>query len=91
MRPRPCFEGICYVLRTGCRWKDLLPTYPSPATCHRRFMQWTQEGVFEEGVFEAGVFEEAWRLLIELMVRNSRIKLDGGFADGTFASARKGA
>ena len=29
--------------------------------------------------------------MIELMVRNSRIKLDEGFADGTFASARKGA
>ena len=80
VKPRPCFEGVCYVLRTGCRWKDLPPTYPSPATCHRRFMQWTQEGLFEE----------AWRRLIELLVRKNRIKLDEGFADGTFASAKRG-
>ena len=77
---RECFEGILFVLFTGCRWKDLPPTYPSPATCHRRFMQWTQEGVFEE----------AWRRLIELLVRKNRVKLDEGFADGTFASAKKG-
>lgn len=81
IRPRPCFEGICYVLRTGCRWKDLPPTYPSSATCHRRFMQWTEEGLFQE----------AWRRLIELLVKKNRIKLDEGFADGTFASAKKGA
>ncbi|WP_444890684.1 transposase [Microbulbifer sp. DLAB2-AA] len=28
---RACFEGILWILRSGARWKDLPPSYPSPS------------------------------------------------------------
>jgi transposase len=41
---RGTIEGIFWVLRTGARWADLPDRYPSHQTCHRRFMQWLQDG-----------------------------------------------
>lgn len=40
-------DGILYVLRTGCQWKALPREYGSGSTCHRRFQQGIQAGVFE--------------------------------------------
>jgi len=37
---RECVEGILWVLRTGARWRDLPPEYPSGPTCWRRLRQW---------------------------------------------------
>ena len=36
VEPRPCLEGILWILRTGARWKDLPRSFPSSATCWRR-------------------------------------------------------
>ena len=50
---RNAMDAILFVLRTGCQWGALDVTKickHSPA--HRRFIEWTQ----------AGVFEEFWRL-----------------------------
>jgi transposase len=44
---RQVFDGILYVLRTGCQWKALPKEYGSGSTAHRRFQQWVREGVFE--------------------------------------------
>src|SRR4051794_11975735 len=52
---RACFEGIVFVLRSGCRWRDLPDGFPSPATCWRRFRDWTAEGVWDR----------VWRLVLE--------------------------
>ena len=78
--PRDCLEGILWVLRTGCRWKDLPDVFPSYTTCWRRFREWT----------ESGVFREAWRLLLRRLDRAGDLKWDEGFADGTFSPAKKG-
>jgi transposase/heme-degrading monooxygenase HmoA len=40
-------EGILYVLRAGCRWRDLPVTYGSPITCWRRFTQWRADGTWD--------------------------------------------
>ena len=45
--PRPCLEGILWVLISGARWKDLPTHFPSPATCWRRLNEWTRRGVFQ--------------------------------------------
>ncbi len=44
---RTILAGILYRLRTGCQWKALPPQFGSGSTCHRRFQQWGEAGVFE--------------------------------------------
>jgi transposase len=78
--PRACFEGILWVLRTGARWKDLPSRFPSYPTCWRRFVEWTN----------SGALEKAWRRLINKLDRAGQVDWREGFADGTFASAKKG-
>ena len=51
---RRVFDGILYVLRTGCQWKMIPPQYSSGSTCHRRFQSWVR----------AGIFERIWRVCL---------------------------
>jgi transposase len=45
--PRRVFEGIVYVLRTGCQWKALpKERYGSPSSVHKYFRIWLKEGLF---------------------------------------------
>jgi transposase len=45
---RKVLDGIVYVLRTRCQWKILLPKeYGSGSTCHRRFEEWNNIGIFK--------------------------------------------
>jgi transposase len=44
---RKVFDGILYILRTGCQWKMLPKEYGSCSTCHRRFQQWSKSKLFE--------------------------------------------
>jgi len=48
---RDAMTAILLVLRTGCQWNALKATgICSSSSAHRRFVEWT----------EAGVFEQAW-------------------------------
>src|SRR6476619_3544523 len=78
---RQCLEGILWVLRSGARWKDLPRSFPSYATCWRRFAQWSLDGVWDR----------AWSRLLSQLDQQGGIDWKEGFADGTFASAKKGA
>ena len=78
---RQCLEGVLWVLRSGARWKDLPRSFPSYATCWRRFAQWSLDGVWDR----------AWSRLLSQLDQQSDIDWEEGFADGTFASAKKGA
>jgi len=78
--PRACFNGIMWVLRTGARWKDLPDKYPPKSTCHDRFKEWSQ----------AGLFDKALERLLSALEKSNLIDLSETFADGTFASAKKG-
>ena len=78
--PRACFNGIMWVLRTGARWKDLPDKYPPKSTCHDRFKQWS----------EAGLFDKALERLLSALEKSNMIDMSETFADGTFASAKKG-
>lgn len=52
---RDCFNGIVFVLRTGCQWKALDETgICSGSTAHRRFQQWVSDGVFDR-LFKHGL------------------------------------
>ena len=52
---RRIFDGILYVLRTGCQWSAIpRETYAPKSTVWGRFKQWV----------EAGVFQQAWLLVL---------------------------
>lgn len=64
---RLVFEGIVYVLRTGCQWRALpKERFGSASAIHRRFLEWERAGFFE-ALWEAGLAEYddvqgiAWR------------------------------
>ncbi|MDR4511077.1 MAG: IS5 family transposase [Nitrososphaeraceae archaeon] len=44
---RKVFDGIVFVLRTGCQWKMLPKEYGSGSTCNRRFQEWMRLGIFD--------------------------------------------
>ena len=78
---RQCLEGILWVLRSGARWKDLPGSFPSYVTCWRRLVEWTLNGVWDR----------AWQRLVNRLDEQGLVNWNEGFADGTFASAKKGA
>ena len=78
--PRPCLEGILWILRTGSQWKHLPERYPSPATCWRRHRDWT----------EAGLIIKAWKRLLRLLDRRQQLNWSLAMGDGTFSPAKKG-
>jgi transposase len=82
-KPRPnraCFEGILWMLRTGARWKDLPPQYPSPSTCWRRLRDWEEQDVWLK----------AWRAFLAQLDAQGQLDWAEAFADGSFAPAKKG-
>ena len=78
---RRVLEGILWVLRTGARWRDLPPQYPSPSTCWRRLRDWEEQDVW------LGI----WRTFIEELDEAGHLEWEETFADGSFAPAKKGA
>ena len=47
MKDRKIFEGIVYVLRTGCQWKALpKEQFGSASSIHKYFLEWKRQGVF---------------------------------------------
>jgi len=78
---RQILNGILWIMRTGAPWKDMPERYPSYQTCHRRFQEWVQAGVFER------ILQELARDLKE----RGGLDLSECFIDGSFVIAKKGA
>lgn len=78
---RAVFEGILWILRSGARWKDLPPEYPSPATCWRRLNKWEIEGVWEE----------VWHEYLKQLDAKNLLGWEECFIDATFMPAKRGA
>jgi len=77
---RACFAAIIFVLRSGCRWRDIPSEFPSPATCWRRHAEWTA----------AGVWEKVWQIVVEELEEAKLLDTEELFADATFTPAQKG-
>lgn len=77
---RRTLDGILYVLRTGCRWRDLPPDYGSPVTCWRRFVQW------EAG----GVWERVWRAYFSSLDAQGKRAWAQAFVDSRYVPIRPG-
>ena len=55
--PRKVFEGIVYVLRSGCQWKALpKEQYGSASSVHQYFRDWLRSGFFL-ALWRAGLAE----------------------------------
>ena len=83
-RPAPnraCLEGLLWLLRSGARYKDIPQHFPSGSTCWRRLKWW----------HEQGALLKAWQSILGMLDAQGRLKLAEFFADGSFASAKKGA
>ncbi len=78
---RAILNGILWVLRTGAPWHDIPNRYPPYQTCHRRFQEWV----------EKGVFEEVLRALVKDVKERGGLDLTECFIDGSFVIAKKGA
>ena len=79
--PRNVLNGILWILRTGAQWSDMPERFPPKSTCHRRFQEW----------IESGVFAKILTALAQDLKERGDIDLSEGFIDGTFAPAKKGA
>jgi transposase len=57
MAPRKTFEGIVFVLRTGCQWKALpKERFGSASSVHKYFREWLKAGFFLH-LWRAGLAE----------------------------------
>ena len=45
---RRVIDGILYVLKTGCAWRDLPPVFDKWSTGCERFRLWSHAGVWEQ-------------------------------------------
>lgn len=77
---RKTINGILFVLRSGCRWKDLPREYGAPSTCWKRLVRWQREGVWKRVL----------RVLLGQLGKRGRLKLSHGILDASFAAAKKG-
>jgi transposase len=78
---RAILNGILWVLRTGAPWHDMPNRYPPYQTCHRRFQEWVEQGVFEKVL----------RALVQDVKERGGLDLTECFIDGSFVIAKKGA
>lgn len=78
---RKVFEGILWILRTGAPWEELPKKFSSASTCWRRLQEWEEQDVWLK----------AWRTLLSELDEREQIDWSEAFADGSFASAKKGA
>src|ERR671917_142499 len=66
--------GILWVLRSGCRWRDLdLPGYPSGVTHWRRLRYWKR----------TSHIKRLWKRLLDVLVMGKRLDPSVFIIDGT--------
>ena len=78
---RRTFNGILYVLKTGCAWEDMPSEYGSDTTCWRRLQEWMEDGTWER----------IWRTLLSQLDEQQKLEWAQAFLDGSFVPAKKGA
>ena len=79
---RAVFAAIVYVLTTGCAWRHLLAEFGvSKATAHRRFVAWT----------EAGLWRRLHRAVLDRLGEQAAIDWSRAVVDAASVRAKKGA
>ncbi len=72
-------NGVLWVLRTGCPWRDLLECYGPWQTVYSRFVRWRREGVWMR----------IWLRLLAHANATGRIAWSGCGVDGTYVRAHQ--
>jgi transposase len=80
---RAALEGILFVLRTGCRWRDLPPQLGcgSGHTAWRRLRAWQ----------DAGVWDRLHRIVLEELSEAELLDWSRGCVDAVSVRAKRGA
>jgi transposase len=79
---RAVFTAIVYVLTTGCAWRHLPAEFGvSKATAHRRFVAWTQ----------AGLWRRLHRAVLDRLGGQAAIDWSRAVVDAASVRAKKGA
>ena len=77
---KACLAGVVYALRSGIRWHDMPPCFPSGVTCWRRHRDWTA----------AGVWDRVWQLALAELAAAGEPDPCELVIDATSAEGRKG-
>lgn len=78
---RAVLDAILFVMRSGCRWADLPPTYAvHPSTAWRRLGRWEADSTWER----------IWRAFLASLDAESKLRWAEAFLDGTFVPAKRG-
>lgn len=72
---RRVLNGIFYVLRTGCPWRDAPERYGPYTTCYNRYNRWARRGI--------------WKAVFDRLARRSRHSLH--LIDSTIVKAYRAA
>ena len=79
---RAVFTAIVYVLTTGCAWRHLPADFGvSKATAHRRFVAWTQ----------AGLWRRLHRAVLDRLGEQAAIDWSRAVVDAASVRAKRGA
>ncbi len=77
---RKVLNGILYVLRTGCAWKEMPRKYGAYVTAWRRLKRWQEEGVWTR----------IWQAFLSSLDEEGKLEWSRAFLDGSFVPAKKG-
>ena len=62
---RRVINGIFYVLRTGCPWRDLPEQYGPCTTVYNRFNRWSKAGIRDDVMAAVADAENASQVMID--------------------------
>ena len=77
---RKTFNGILYVLYTGCRWEEVPQKYGAKSTVHRLHLELSKKGVYHE----------IFSILLSKSYETGKIDLSQTFIDTKDVPAKKG-
>ncbi|MBI5221948.1 MAG: transposase [Candidatus Magasanikbacteria bacterium] len=78
---REVINGIFYVLKTGCKWKDLPHDIDaSPSTCNRTLLEYQTKQVWQK--IQQELMKEAYR--------KKKINLNNAYHDASVIKSKRG-
>jgi len=67
---RKTINGILYILKTGCGWREFPPKYGSYIMAQRRLRQWSKDGVLEK-IFSSIDKDESYKVRLSYYLSKS--------------------